>query len=362
MKRFIARTLAVLLLSTVAQAQVRHYLYMAAPGLRAEQNHGGAGILVFDMDHDFRFIKRIPTWKQEPGKDVEAVKGVVADAKSHRLYVTTITRVAAFDLLTEKMVWDKPMDGGCDRLAISPDGKTLYVPAFEGLWWNVVNAKDGSVLTRVTAGAGSHNTFWARDNSRVYLSGLHFNYLIVADPKTNQAVSRVGPFDNSVRPFVVNGSNTKCFVDVDGLLGFQMGDITTGKVLGTVTVQGFKSGHADHHSTPSHGIALTADEKEIWLADGVNHYLHVFDMTANPPKQIASVKDEFMPGWISFSIDGRWVLPATGEIIDRKTRTIVYRLTDDHGERVQSEKLLEIDFEKGKPVRAGSSFGIGEVR
>ena len=42
--------------------------------------------------------------------------------------------------------------------------------------------------------------------------------------------------------------------------------------------------------------------------------------------------------------------------------TIVATLTDENGTAVQSEKLLEIDFEDGKPVRAGNQFAIGGVR
>jgi len=36
-------------------------------------------------------------------------------------------------------------------------------------------------------------------------------------------------------------------------------------------------------------------------------------------------------------------------------------LRDETGAAVQSEKLLEIDFADGKPVRAGNQFGIGEL-
>jgi hypothetical protein len=43
----------------------------------------------------------------EPGKPVENVKGIAADAKTGRIYVTTINRLAAFDLTTDKMLWEK---------------------------------------------------------------------------------------------------------------------------------------------------------------------------------------------------------------------------------------------------------------
>ena len=45
-------------------------------------------------------------------------------------------------------------------------------------------------------------------------------------------------------------------------------------------------------------------------------------------------------------------------MIDTATRKIVATLTDEHGRAVQSEKMLEIDFEGDQPVRNGDQFGL----
>ncbi|MEO8735652.1 MAG: YncE family protein [Edaphobacter sp.] len=314
------------------------------------------------MDNGYKFVKRIPTWKLETGKAAENVKGIAADAGTGRLYITTPAQLAAFDLATEKMVWTKKYEHGFDRLAISPDGKTLYVPSFEGPQWDVINASNGDMITTIQTGTGSHNTIWSPDGSRVYLAGLHYNYLLVADPSTNKVIQKIGPFSNSIRPLTVDGSNSRCYVNVNGLLGFEVGDIKTGKQLAKVTVQGFKTGPVKRHGCPSHGIALSPDEKELWLSDGFYNYVHVFDATVMPPKQIASIKTTDMPGWIFMTIDGRYAIPSSGDVIDRKTRKIAYTLRDETGTVLQSEKMVEIDFENGKPVRANDQFGVGQKR
>src|SRR5262245_46202015 len=57
----------------------RHFLYVAAPGIRNYLEFGGAGVLVFDADHDYAFVKRIETpASQKP--QPENVKGVCASA------------------------------------------------------------------------------------------------------------------------------------------------------------------------------------------------------------------------------------------------------------------------------------------
>ena len=356
------------LFSVFVGAEERHYLYAAVPGVQnhyPENNYnlryGGIGILVFDMDHGYPFVKRIPTWKLDPGQKVEIVKGIAADAENARLYVTTPTALAAFDLTTEKLIWQKNYEGGFDRLALSPDGKTLYAPSFEGAYWLVIRASSGDLITRLDTGTGSHNTIWSADGSRVYLAGLHNNYLLVADPSTNKVIQKVGPFSDNVRPFTVNGSNSLCYVNVNNLLGFEIGDVKTGKKLYSVAVTGFASGRAARHNPcPSHGIGLTPDEKELWLVDGVNNYAHVFDAQVMPPKQIADIKLSDSPGWVSFSIDARYVFPSTGDVIERKTRKIVYILHDETGAQVESEKVVEIDFDDGRPRRAGNQFGVGQ--
>jgi hypothetical protein len=129
-----------------------------------------------------------------------------------------------------------------------------------------------------------------------------------------------------------------------------------------VEVQGFKKGAVKRHGCPSHGIGLTPDEKEIWLCDATNKRVHLFDGTAMPPKPITSIELRDEPGWVTFSIDGKYGYPSTGDVIDTATRKIVAHLTDETGAAVQSEKLLEIDFRDGKPVRNGDQFGIGRLR
>ena len=116
------------------------------------------------------------------------------------------------------------------------------------------------------------------------------------------------------------------------------------------------------HGCPSHGIALSPDESEVWLCDSFNTRVHVFDATSMPPKLVHSVEVRDQPGWVSFSVDGKLAIASTGEIIDAKSKRIASVLADESGHAVQSEKLLEVDFSAGNPVRNSDQFGLGGKR
>src|SRR5918995_588485 len=256
--------------TAAAPAPERRYLYVAQPGIRNYVEYGGIGVLVFDIDNGYTFVRRIPSQDVPEGAKPENVKGVAASAKTGRLYVATIKRVMAFDLTTDRKVWDRLIDGGADRLAISPDGKILYVPSLEGPHWTVLDADTGDVRATVVTNSGAHNTVYGPDGKRVYLAGLKSKLLAVADPATHKVVAEIGPFTNVIRPFTLNGRQTLCFVNVNDLLGFEVGDLKTGKMLHRVEVAGFNKGPVKRHGCPSHGIGLSPDERELWVTDATN--------------------------------------------------------------------------------------------
>ena len=348
--------------SSADDGAAHRYLYAAVPGIRNDLARGGHGVLVFDMDAGHRFVRRIASAGLDAKGQPDNVKGICASVSLQRLYVSTIGELISFDLGSDAIVWEKKYDGGCDRMAISPDGKTIYQPSFEKNHWHALDAATGDVLARVEPQPGAHNTNYGADGKEAYLAGLRSRTLAIADTATHKIVRQIGPFSAAIRPFTVNGKQTLGYMNVNDLLGFEIGDLKSGRMLSRVEVQGFSKGKVARHGCPSHGIGLTPDEKEVWVCDAFNHRMHVFDVTATPPKQVASIEVRDEPGWITFSIDGKFAYPSTGDVIEVATRKIITHLTDETGTAVHSEKMLEIDFEGRKAVRAGCQFGVGMVR
>ncbi len=132
-------------------------------------------------------------------------------------------------------------------------------------------------------------------------------------------------------------------------------------MLQRVEVEHFPKGIPKRHGCPSHGVGFTPDEKEIWVVDGPNSHVHVFDARVMPPKQTASIKLRDQPGWVTFSLDGRYAYPSTGEVVDTKTKKILVGLQDEKDRAVHSEKLIEIVFQGNTVVRTGDQFGLGRA-
>jgi DNA-binding beta-propeller fold protein YncE len=329
-------------------------------------------INVYDVDHGHALLRRITIPRSG------AYKGIGASVSLGRLYVTSNRGDAliAIDLATDSILWRKNVGKYADSFWVTPDGTRIWMPLRGEITWNILNAADGSDLGHVDtergaryavdpiADIGPHNTWMDPSGARVYLQVLTVPYLYVADAKSPRILGKIGPFATGLRPFAISDDEKYAYANVDGLLGFEVAAITKnpwgGTVIHRVEAKTPPERFADiptpppakPHSTWSHGLNLTPDQKEVWIADGVYGYVHVFDVSTLPPKQTASIalfqrrEDRPHPGWITFGIDGRYVYPDGGAVIDARTKRIVARIPT-------SEKLIEVDFRGGKVIAAG---------
>ncbi|CAD5255597.1 MULTISPECIES: YncE family protein [unclassified Imperialibacter] len=335
-----------------------HFLYVATPGIRDYLGYGGHGLLVFDVDNNHKFVKRIKTQGFHENGTPSNVKGIDVSVQLNSVYISTLESMQRIDLATEKVVWERKYDGGCDRMSISPDGMTMYLPSLEKDFWNVVSCESGDIIAKIKIHSRAHNTIYGPSGKKVYMADIGSPELHVADPKTHTVVQKIGPFSAGIRPFTVNSDESLVFVNVNDLLGFEVGDLKTGEKLASVQVLGWDKGPVRRHGNPAHGIALTPDEKEIWISDGHNMRIHIFG--GKPPyQQLTTIPLSDMPGWITFSVDGKYAYPSSGEVIDPVKREVLYLLKDENYNTVSSEKMVEIFMKDGKATKAGDQFGLG---
>jgi hypothetical protein len=118
----------------------------------------------------------------------------------------------------------------------------MYLPSLEKDFWNVVDCNTGDIIKKITVFKRAHNTIAGPAGNHIYLADIASPWLYVADAKTHSLVNKIGPFANFVRPFTINGKETLAYVTIDSLLGFEVGDLITGKKLARIEVQGWNMG------------------------------------------------------------------------------------------------------------------------
>ena len=134
------------------------------------------------------------------------------------------------------------------------------------------------------------------------------------------------------------------FANIDGLVGFEVGDLQTGLVLDRVQVNGYTPAQLATYECPSHGLAFTPDERALWVADGVDNRLRIFDATTYPPVEKSSIQLTRQPRSIAFSRDGRFVVRIDWRRTDVATKRIVAALKDEQGKLVEIEHMIEVEM------------------
>lgn len=336
-------------------------------------------ITLYDMDHGQAQTK---TMALPPS--VHSIRGVSLDVASKALYIaygsnSSNGALLKYDVVTNQVIYTKNYPTGIDSFALTKDGKKIYMPDGDGQGdnlWHIIDTATGNVIGSITGGSCPHNTVTGPTGKYIYLAGRCTPYVFVVDPTTNQVVKQIGPFKNGgIRPFTVNGSETLVFVTDNDFIGFEVGDIATGKVLYTVPATGFTCNCASYDS-PSHGISLSPDEKEVYIPDRFNQYVHVFDVShlpAQPPTRLADIPlthpisgdvpppctlDCMREGWVLHSRDGRFVYVGnSGDVIDTSLRKVVAYVPGLNISRI----YCEIDWQNGTPVLTTNRYGVGYI-
>jgi DNA-binding beta-propeller fold protein YncE len=264
-------------------------------------------------------------------------------------------------LETEKVVWDQTYPAGCDRSSITIDGRTIFAPT--GWWYAgqdsgllMIDAQNGKLLKRITVGPQAHNSIVSLDGKFVYLGTE--TKLTQFDASSGEVIRKVEPVgERGVFPFTINSRNDIAYVCLGNHVGFDVVDLTAGRVLHRVLAGDEPIPHR------THGAGLTPDEQELWISDQEGQKLFIFDATQMPPTPTGHVDlSTGGHGWICFSMDGQFAWTHTPDVFDVETKQLVATLRDEQGKPVSSSKFIEVHFQEGKVVAMGNEFGLGRVR
>jgi YVTN family beta-propeller protein len=317
----VALSIAALLPTWSAQAEparaagsTRQRLYVT--------NSAGNDVHVVDMT-TLEVIKRVEVGPQP--------HGIAAPRDARVIFVA----IEAMKQPAGELVWYDPQTDAVTRrltigpepnqLACTPDGKIAYVPCKDGYYW-VIDTDKAEVITKVFTGGRPHNTLSSVDGRHMYLSPMgNPKKVIITETATHKIVGEV-PFSNVTRPIALADDQKRVYAQVDGLIGFEVGDIPGRRMIHRVESaipEALKS-----KASRSHGLALSPNQKEVWSCDSFHALVAVFDVTVEPPRQVASIATDGPVYWLHFTPDGKYCIVSEREtnqvaIVDAATRKIV---------------------------------------
>jgi YVTN family beta-propeller protein len=275
--------------------------------------------------------------------------GIAASASGDVLLVTVEGgkgELVWIDPRTDKVVRRLPTGAAPNQLAVTPDGKFAYVPVSGGNY-QVVDVAQAKIIDKIFTGGQPHNTVCSADGQRMYLAPLGGpKKVTIVDVASRKVLGEI-PFSNSVRPIAITKDEKKFFAQVDGLVGIEMADIGARKMIHRVPAD--VPAELKKIGSRSHGLGIRPGDKEVWDCDVERKVVHVYDITSDKPKQIATIPIGGTVYWLTFGPDGKYCYVSVRSrnevaVVDARSREVVARIPVGK----EPKRLLVVDMPTGK--------------
>src|SRR5690242_5551092 len=256
---------------------------IGAPRIRAQaQDHGSRSSLVFVENTNsgdvsiidaatLRVVGTIPVGLSPddivaaPAGDVLYVSRIVHRADGRP---TGTGELVTIDPATRQVIWRVGFRGVPNHLAVSPDGRRVYVTVVSGNYVDVFDVAKRALIDSVDVGTGPHDIEVSRDGKTVYVGLIRGTDVTIFDAATNRVLRKI-PFGANVRPIALSHDESRLYVQLSQYYGFVVADPRTGKVVRRVEMP--MPGEAKQPDTlpvtTNHGLRITGDGRYL-IANG----------------------------------------------------------------------------------------------
>jgi YVTN family beta-propeller protein len=264
--------------------------------------------------------------------------GVTSNPDGSALYFSnevgrTLDVVPTATLTVAKRI---PLSGRPNNVAISPDGRKLYVAIRElGAFVDVIDLAAGKVVKSIPTAGGVHNVYVTPDGEHVVAGMIAARTLTVIDARTDNPLWSM-EFDGGVRPIAFekggDGSTARMFVQISDFHGFYVVDFAKRTVVQKVTMPELPVTRVNDdglQGSPGHGLAVAPDGSMLWSTSKPNN--HVYAWRLPDLSFVGGVEVGSHPDWLTMTPDGRYLYSANAgsndvSVIDTKAMKEVARI------------------------------------
>ncbi len=256
--------------------------------------------------------------------------GLCAPADGRRLF-TTIESEKNFkiiDTLTGKVTATIPVNGTPNECAATPEGRYAGVPIRDGNSVDIVDTVLRKVVKTLPVKT-PHNCFNTGSNNDMYVSSMGSNEIDVIDLKKMEYSAKI-PVGGIPRPYAVSNDGKTVYAALTNLHGFAIADATNHKPVERVELPPAPPLNCPLEvNTPTHGLALTPDGKQLWVTSLADGGVYVYDLATRKTSPMIHVGK--CPNWIAVSPDGKYVAVSNSDtndcsIIDAHTQRELARI------------------------------------
>jgi YVTN family beta-propeller protein len=243
---------------------------------------------------------------------IEVNHGAAVAPDGTRIYISNeaMSTLDVVDGKTLKVTKQVPLSGHPNNLAIGKDGKRVYVGIIEAPGGvDVIDTTTMKNLKTLPTKGSIHNAYVTPDGKYVVAGSIQGKTINVFDTATD-ANAWTLELDLGVRPMTFSsnpdGSTKWLFTQLSGLNGFAVVDFATHKEINRIKNPDLPPGRqtVPEGSDPSHGMAVTPDQKTLVVCSRLNNALYSYSLPDLKP--IGTV---FLGGkgaaWVTLTPDGK---------------------------------------------------------
>jgi YVTN family beta-propeller protein len=263
------------------------------------------------------------------------VHGIAAPSDGRRLFVTIESerKLKVINTATDTITRSIALTGRPNQCASTPDGRFVAVPIRDANSVDIIDTTRNKIV-KVLPVEVPHNCFNAGSNEDMFVSSMGAHLISLIDLRKMEYTAKI-PVGGVPRPYAVSHDERWLYVALSDFHGFVAVDLHSGKQIRRVELPPAPPSTCPlEPHTPTHGLALTPDGKELWVTSLADSGMYVYDVAAHEiSKEIPTGR---CPNWVTFSPDGKYCCVSNSDsddcsIIDTGTRREVARPKVGHG-------------------------------